>query len=89
MRLCGACLPHEAFRDHVTPPGHPERVERLGAVERGLAGLAVERRDCPVGEEAEAFRLPPGAVPGAGEGGDAEGRLGATGRRYLPVAGVV
>jgi acetoin utilization deacetylase AcuC-like enzyme len=50
---------HEAFRGHVTPPGHPERVERLGAVERGLAGLAVERRQCPLGEEAEVLRCHP------------------------------
>lgn len=50
---------HEAFRGHVTPPGHPERVERLGALERGLAGLAVERRDCPLGEEAEVLRCHP------------------------------
>lgn len=47
---------HEAFRGHVTPPGHPERVERLGAVERGLAEIAVERRECPVGDEAEVLR---------------------------------
>lgn len=50
---------HEAFANHVTPPGHPERVARLGAVERGLAGLAVERRDCPFGEEAEVLRCHP------------------------------
>lgn len=50
---------HEAFAGHVTPPGHPERVARLGAVERGLAGLAVERRDCPFGEEAEVLRCHP------------------------------
>lgn len=50
---------HEAFHGHVTPPGHPERVERLAAVERGLAGLPVERRDCPLGEEAEVLRCHP------------------------------
>lgn len=50
---------HEAFAGHVTPPGHPERVARLGAVERGLAGLAVERRECPFGEEAEVLRCHP------------------------------
>ena len=50
---------HEAFAGHVTPPGHPERVARLGAVERGLAGLAVERRECPLGEEAEVLRCHP------------------------------
>ncbi|MCB6178129.1 histone deacetylase family protein [Rhodobacter sp. Har01] len=59
---------------HVNPPGHPERVERLRAVEAGLAGLAVERRECPLGEEAEVLRCHPagylaavkGAVPEAG-----------------------
>jgi len=50
---------HEAFRDHVTPPGHPERVARLGAVERGLQGIPAERRDCPPGEEAEVLRCHP------------------------------
>ncbi len=49
----------EAFRGHVTPPGHPERVERLEAVERGLAGIAAERRVCPVGAEAEVLRCHP------------------------------
>ncbi|MBP9049036.1 MAG: histone deacetylase family protein, partial [Tabrizicola sp.] len=50
---------HEAFHGHVTPPGHPERVERLAAVERGLAGLAVERRECPFADEAEVLRCHP------------------------------
>ena len=50
---------HPDFAHHVTPPGHPERVERLAAVERGLAGLAVERRGCPLGEEAEVLRCHP------------------------------
>jgi acetoin utilization deacetylase AcuC-like enzyme len=50
---------HEAFRDHVTPPGHPERVERLAAVEAGLAGLAAEQRDCPMADEAEVLRCHP------------------------------
>lgn len=49
----------EAFRGHVTPPGHPERVERLAAVERGLAGLAVQRRDCPMGAGDEVLRCHP------------------------------
>ena len=50
---------HDAFAGHVTPPGHPERVERLAAVEAGLAGLAVERRDCPLGEVADVLRCHP------------------------------
>lgn len=50
---------HEASAGHVTPPGHPERVERLAAVERGLSGVAVERRDCPMGEVADVLRCHP------------------------------
>ena len=52
---------HEDCTRHVTPPGHPERVERLAAVERGLAGLAVERRACPLAEETEVLRCHPAA----------------------------
>jgi acetoin utilization deacetylase AcuC-like enzyme len=50
---------HRDCARHVTPPGHPERVVRLEAVERGLAGLAVDRRDCPMGDEAEVRRCHP------------------------------
>jgi acetoin utilization deacetylase AcuC-like enzyme len=50
---------HPAFAGHVTPPGHPERVERLRAVEAGLAGLALERRVAPPGEVAEILRCHP------------------------------
>lgn len=41
---------HAAFAGHVTPPGHPERVDRLRAVEAGLAGLEVARRDAPLAD---------------------------------------
>jgi acetoin utilization deacetylase AcuC-like enzyme len=50
---------HEASQRHVTPPGHPERVERLVAVERGLQGIVMERRECPPGDEAEVLRCHP------------------------------
>jgi acetoin utilization deacetylase AcuC-like enzyme len=50
---------HADCTRHVTPDGHPERVERLAAVERGLAGLSVARWDCPMGEEAEVLRCHP------------------------------
>ena len=33
---------------HITPPGHPERVDRLAAVERGLNRLDLTRRDAPL-----------------------------------------
>jgi len=41
---------------HVTPPGHPEQVARLGAALRGLAGVAGERRESPLGDEADILR---------------------------------
>jgi acetoin utilization deacetylase AcuC-like enzyme len=41
---------------HDTPKGHPERVERLHAVEQGLASLAVTRRDCPLGDWDDVLR---------------------------------
>lgn len=50
---------HSDCTRHVTPPGHPERVDRLAAVERGLAGLAVERRECPMGAEDAVLRCHP------------------------------
>jgi acetoin utilization deacetylase AcuC-like enzyme len=60
--------------DHITPPGHPERVARLDAVERGLAGLDVVRVEAPLADEAEVLRCHPArylarvkaAVPEAG-----------------------
>ena len=65
---------HADCLGHVTPPGHPERVERLAAVEAGLAGIALQRRDCPLADEAEVLRCHPaaylarvkGAVPDQG-----------------------
>jgi len=50
---------HPDCARHVTPPGHPERVERLAAVERGLRGLPVDRRECPLGEAADVLRCHP------------------------------
>ena len=52
---------HEAAAGHVTPSGHPERVERVAAVERGLAGLAFERRVSPLAVEADLLRCHPAA----------------------------
>ena len=48
---------HPDCRGHVTPAGHPERVARLDAVERGLAGLAVARAEAPLATEAEVLRV--------------------------------
>ena len=50
---------HDDCLTHVTPDGHPERVERLLAVERGLAGLAVERRLAQMGADADVLRCHP------------------------------
>jgi acetoin utilization deacetylase AcuC-like enzyme len=44
---------------HATPEGHPEQVARMAAVERGLAGLRVTRRDCPAGADADILRCHP------------------------------
>ncbi len=65
---------HPASAGHVTPPGHPEQVARLAAVERGLAGMDVERREMPLGADGDVLRCHPAgylarvraAVPEAG-----------------------
>lgn len=62
------------FAGHLTPPGHPERVERLAAVAAGLQGLAPEHRAPPLADEADLRRCHPAAyiarlraaVPAAG-----------------------
>lgn len=52
---------HPDSTAHLTPPEHPERVERMAAVEAGLAGLAVERRLCPVGRREDVLLCHPAA----------------------------
>lgn len=45
-------LHHPAFQDHITPPGHPERVERLRALHEALDAEAfaeLEREEAPLG----------------------------------------
>lgn len=54
-------LSHGDCAAHVTPPGHPERVERLAAVERGLAGLPVTRAEAPLAALEEVTRCHPRA----------------------------
>ena len=44
---------------HREPEGHPEQAARLRAVEEGLAGLAVVRREAPLAERAEVLRCHP------------------------------
>ena len=46
---------HPIFLEHITPPGHPERPDRLRAIERVLddeAFAALDRREAPLGDEA-------------------------------------
>ncbi|MEO1065894.1 MAG: histone deacetylase family protein [Pseudomonadota bacterium] len=45
-------LHHDAFANHVTPPGHPERVDRILAVNEALKGEAFDglsREEAPLG----------------------------------------
>jgi acetoin utilization deacetylase AcuC-like enzyme len=52
---------HAAFDGHVTPTGHPERVDRLMAVEAGVSGLALERREALLAPLVEVSRCHPRA----------------------------
>lgn len=52
---------HATSAQHNTPAGHPERVDRIAAVERGLAGLAVKRRISPLAAQADILRCHPQA----------------------------
>lgn len=53
------CFGHPAFDGHVTPPGHPERVDRMRAVEAGLQGLRLDRREAPLAALEEVTRCHP------------------------------
>ena len=43
----------DAATRHITPPGHPERVDRIAAVERGLQGIPATRRTSPLASDAD------------------------------------
>ena len=49
---------HDAARAHVTPPGHPERVERMEAVAEALSDMTLDRRSCPPAEDGTLLRAP-------------------------------
>ncbi|MEM9341857.1 MAG: histone deacetylase family protein [Pseudomonadota bacterium] len=50
----------DIFNSHVTPPGHPERVDRLHAVRAALEGIeGLDHREAPVGAEADIERCHP------------------------------
>ena len=51
-----------AAADHVTPPGHPEQVDRIRSIWKALeapAFAALDRREAPVAEDAEILRCHP------------------------------
>ncbi len=47
---------HSDCLDHVTPPGHPERFERLLSIDAALKKGGVCVLDCPMGDEADVVR---------------------------------
>ncbi|MEL6801814.1 MAG: histone deacetylase family protein [Pseudomonadota bacterium] len=53
---------HDAFQGHITPPGHPERAERLAAVEHTLSAPqydALHWRLAPMGRVEDVLRCHP------------------------------
>ena len=52
---------YPAAANHITPPGHPERVDRLAAVEKGLSRLKLPRRDAPMAAETDLLLCHPAA----------------------------
>jgi len=57
-----AVFTHSSGLAHVTPPGHPERVDRLRAINMVLDGpefAALDRREAPLAERAEVLRCHP------------------------------
>lgn len=57
-----AFVTHPAAAQHVTPPGHPERVDRLHAVWQALSSPRfdrLDRRSAPLAEDAEVLRCHP------------------------------
>jgi acetoin utilization deacetylase AcuC-like enzyme len=49
----------DAALRHKTPPGHPERTDRIAAVERGLAGIPATRRQSPLADDVSLLRCHP------------------------------
>lgn len=57
--MATAYYSHDDCLQHLMPDGHPERVERLGAVRGALEGMELDRRAAPLGDEAEILRCHP------------------------------
>jgi acetoin utilization deacetylase AcuC-like enzyme len=56
---------HPIFLEHITPPGHPERPDRLRAIARALDDVAFEdldRVEAPLGDEATILHAHPADV---------------------------
>ncbi|OUS07772.1 acetoin utilization protein [Rhodobacterales bacterium 52_120_T64] len=54
-----ALITHSDSQSHVTPDGHPERVERLEAIEVALQDLNLQRVDAPMGKDSHILRAHP------------------------------
>ena len=57
--MATALYTHDASLRHLTPPGHPERAERMQAIARALADPRFDglvRRDAPLATDAEILR---------------------------------
>ncbi|MEM8848498.1 MAG: histone deacetylase family protein [Pseudomonadota bacterium] len=52
-------ITHEAALDHVTPPGHPERVDRLRVIHQALADMDVSRKAALEATDAQIARCHP------------------------------
>lgn len=63
---------HPVSSRHRTPPGHPERVDRLAAVERGLSGLKLIQISSPLATEGELLRCHPQSYIDAVRGAEPE-----------------
>lgn len=56
-----ALFTHPDCLGHVTPPGHPEQVARLTHVLDALDGLALDRHQSPLADDADLLRCHPAA----------------------------
>ena len=50
---------HHDSLAHVTPPGHPERADRMLAIDSALSAMTLDRRASPMGDEADVLRCHP------------------------------
>ena len=57
--MATALFTHDDCLDHVTPPGHPERVDRLRAVTAALENAPLDRREAPLADDADILRCHP------------------------------